>query len=91
VGDGLHVDGMATGRLVRILSVVDASTRECLNVRWFRTLGDVRQKLADWQQEYNCERPHSSLDYRTRRSSNAPALFANINHQQQRKTPVMNE
>jgi hypothetical protein len=25
----------------------------------------VREKLADWQQEYNCERPHSSLDYRT--------------------------
>ena len=38
---------------------------ECLNTAWFRTLGDVRQKLADWQQEYNCERPHSSLDYRT--------------------------
>jgi putative transposase len=38
---------------------------ECLNTAWFRTLGDVRQKLADWQQEYNTERPHSSLDYRT--------------------------
>jgi len=25
----------------------------------------VREKLADWQQEYNHERPHSSLDYRT--------------------------
>ncbi len=38
---------------------------ECLNTSWFRTLGDVRQKLADWREEYNCERPHSSLDYRT--------------------------
>jgi putative transposase len=38
---------------------------ECLNTSWFRTLGDVRQKLADWRQEYNTERPHSSLDYRT--------------------------
>jgi putative transposase len=38
---------------------------ECLNTSWFRTLNDVREKLADWQQEYNCERPHSSLDYRT--------------------------
>ena len=37
---------------------------KCLNTSWFRTLGDVRQKLADWQQKYNCERPHSSLDYR---------------------------
>ena len=38
---------------------------ECLNVSWFRTLHDVRSTLANWRQEYNCERPHSSLDYRT--------------------------
>ena len=38
---------------------------ECLNVSWFRTLGDVRSKLADWREEYNTDRPHSSLDYRT--------------------------
>ena len=38
---------------------------ECLNASWFRTLNDVRCTLAVWRQEYNCERPHSSLDYRT--------------------------
>ena len=38
---------------------------ECLNVSWFRTLNDVRQTLANLKREYNCERPHSSLDYRT--------------------------
>jgi putative transposase len=38
---------------------------ECLNASWFRTLNDVRSTLASWRQEYNCERPHSSLDYRT--------------------------
>ena len=38
---------------------------ECLNAHWFRTLNDVRSTLASWRQEYNCERPHSSLDYRT--------------------------
>ena len=38
---------------------------ECLNAHWFRTLNDVRRTLASWRQEYNCERPHSSLDYRT--------------------------
>jgi putative transposase len=133
------VDGLATGRMVRILSVVDAYTRECLaleadtslgsgrltrvlerlieergrpenvrsdngpeftsrrmlgwaegwkvglvhiqpgrpmqnghvelpqclNAHWFRTLNDVRRALAAWRQEYNCERPHSSLDYKT--------------------------
>jgi len=38
---------------------------ECLNATWFRTLNDVRCTLATWREEYNCERPHSSLDYRT--------------------------
>jgi len=38
---------------------------ECLNTSWFRTLNDVRSTLATWRQEYNCERPHSSLAYRT--------------------------
>ena len=38
---------------------------ECLNASWFRTLGDVREKLAEWRQEYNHERPHRSLGYRT--------------------------
>jgi putative transposase len=38
---------------------------ECLNVSWFRTLADVRRTVANWREEYNCERPHSSLGYRT--------------------------
>ena len=38
---------------------------ECLNTSWFRTLNDARETLANWRREYNCERPHSSLDYRT--------------------------
>jgi putative transposase len=38
---------------------------ECLNAHWFRTLNHVRITLAHWRQEYNCERPHSGLDYRT--------------------------
>jgi putative transposase len=40
---------------------------ECLNTSWFRTLNDVRCTLDSWREEYNCERPHSSLDYRTPR------------------------
>ena len=38
---------------------------ECLNVSWFRTLADVRRTVANWREEYNGERPHSSLGYRT--------------------------
>jgi len=38
---------------------------ECLNASCFRTLADAKEKIANWRQEYNGERPHSSLAYRT--------------------------
>src|SRR5438477_10089026 len=38
---------------------------ECLNVSWFQNLFDARRKIAAWKIEYNEERPHSSLGYRT--------------------------
>jgi hypothetical protein len=36
---------------------------ECLNASWFRNLADARTKISNWHQEYNSERPHSSLGY----------------------------
>ena len=38
---------------------------ECLNASWFANLFEARRKIADWRAEYNGERPHSSLGYRT--------------------------
>jgi len=38
---------------------------ECLNATWFHNLADARAKIATWRNEYNGERPHSSLGYRT--------------------------
>lgn len=38
---------------------------ECLNAHWFRTLNEARQKIEIWRAEYNGDRPHSSLGYRT--------------------------
>jgi len=38
---------------------------ECLNATWFHNLADARAKIAGWRREYNGERPHSSLGYRT--------------------------
>jgi len=38
---------------------------ECLNVSWFQNLFDARRRIAAWRKEYNQERPHSSLGYRT--------------------------
>ena len=38
---------------------------ECLNLQWFQTLNDARDKIERWRVEYNTERPHSSLNYMT--------------------------
>lgn len=43
---------------------------ECLNRCWFTSLPDARRQLERWRIDYNTERPHSSLGYRT------PAEFA---------------
>jgi len=43
---------------------------ECLNVEWFSSLADAREKLAKFREHYNHQRPHSSLRDRT------PAGFA---------------
>lgn len=34
---------------------------ECLNVNWFLSIEDARQKIESWRLEYNEDRPHSSL------------------------------
>jgi putative transposase len=45
---------------------------ECLNVSWFQNLFDARRKIEQWRRDYNEQRPHSSLGYRT------PAEFAAV-------------
>lgn len=35
---------------------------ECLNEEWFATIKDARNKIEVWRNEYNTERPHSSLN-----------------------------
>lgn len=39
--------------------------QECLNEHWFMSLDDAREKIERWRTEYNSDRPHSSLGYRT--------------------------
>ena len=51
---------------------------ECLNASWFRTLNDVRSTLALWREDYNCERPHSSLDYRTPQEFRRALSYADV-------------
>jgi len=43
---------------------------ECLNVEWFSSLDDARNKLAKFREHYNQQRPHSALADRT------PSAFA---------------
>ncbi len=43
---------------------------ECLNANWFTSLHDARRKIEAWRRDYNEQRPHSALQYRT------PAEFA---------------
>ncbi len=72
---------------------------ECLNASWFRTLNDVRCTLNTWREEYNGERPHSSLDYRTPREFKlafevsgpmGPLTSTTTTSYITEKTPVMN-
>ena len=35
---------------------------ECLNIHWFLSLQDAKDKIKSWRDEYNIFRPHSSLD-----------------------------
>lgn len=48
---------------------------ECLNEHWFETLPQARTTIADWRQDYNEVRPHSSC----KRMS--PAKFAALHRQ----------
>jgi putative transposase len=34
---------------------------ECLNLHWFLSLRDAREKVESWREDYNQVRPHSAL------------------------------
>ena len=38
---------------------------ECLNANWFQSIGQAKHRIETWREEYNRERPHSSLGYLT--------------------------
>jgi len=40
---------------------------ECLNVHWFTSLADAKEKLNAWRIDYNESRPHKALNHRTPR------------------------
>jgi len=38
---------------------------ECLNDHWFESLHAARAIISAWRRDYNEQRPHSALGYRT--------------------------
>ena len=66
----LHIQPGKPTQNARVESFHGKLREECLRVSWFQNLFDARRKIADWRRDYNEQRPHSSLNYRT------PAEFA---------------
>lgn len=61
----LHIQPGKPTQNARIESFHGRLRDECLAVSWFQNLFDARRKIAAWRTEYNEERPHSSLGYKT--------------------------
>lgn len=38
---------------------------ECLSIQWFSTLTEAKDNIEIWRKEFNEQRPHSSLKYKT--------------------------
>jgi putative transposase len=68
--DAVHIQPGKPTQNAHVESFHGRLRDECLNTSWFWNLIDARRKIAAWRTEYNTERPHSALGYRT------PAEFA---------------
>jgi putative transposase len=53
-------------------SFIGSLRDECLNVNWFLSLADAREKIEACRTDYNEYRPHSSLGYK------APGAYAKL-------------
>ncbi|MBI2818630.1 MAG: transposase [Acidobacteria bacterium] len=52
------------GRTLRLLTLIDEHTRECLEIRVERRMGS-QEVIEAWRREYNESRPHRALGERT--------------------------
>ena len=63
---GVRLEYIQLGKPVQNAYVESFNGRlrdECLNANWFTSLKDARQKIESWRDDYNQQRPHSSLNY----------------------------
>jgi putative transposase len=63
--DLLHIQPGKPTQNAHIESFHGRLRDECLNASWFWNLFDARRKIEAWRRDYNGQRPHSSLGYRT--------------------------
>ena len=61
----VHIQPGKPTQNARVESFHGRLREECLAVSWFQNLFDARRQIAAWRNEYNEERPHSSLGYKT--------------------------
>jgi putative transposase len=63
---GVRLEFIQPGKPVQNAYVESFNGRlrdECLNANWFPSLSAARRKIETWRQDYNQQRPHSSLNY----------------------------
>jgi putative transposase len=61
---GIRLRFIAPGKPVQNCFIESFNGRlrdECLNLHWFRSVGDARQIVEAWRLDYNRARPHSAL------------------------------
>jgi len=83
-GNGVTLDSSRPGKPADNAFIESPSGRfrdECLNVNWFLSLEDAREKIEEWRRDYNQWRPHGSLD------DLAPTEY--LEDQETREIPVM--
>ena len=61
----VHIQPGKPTQNARVESFHGRLREECLALSWFQNLFDARRKIAAWRIDYNEERPHSSLGYKT--------------------------
>src|SRR5215813_13312267 len=65
---GVFLDFIEPGKPIQNAFVESFNSKfrdECLNDHWFVSIDEAEQKIALWKEDYNTERPHSSLQYQT--------------------------
>jgi len=65
---GVKLDFIRPGKPVEnayIESFNGKLREECLNLHWFKTIEEAKEKIESWRVDYNEHRPHSALDDQT--------------------------